>query len=1606
MVPAVLSGRVAPVRWLVPGLSVLFLLVLPSVVPPSLMTGATAQAQEAAKPADAEAADTKPAEAKAEDAKAEEAKPAAQPNPKKPANPLGNLFRKLFPPRKPAQPVLPGQNPDAAKPDDEAATASDERDYIDARAPHDSSRARLLRQVDELVENNKWDVAIGLLQRLLEQNEDHVIRTADHSLTTVWTEATRMLNRMPAEQQRQYQLQYGAAAEHLLKQANESGEVEALANVASRYLHTTAGQTAASQLAQKHLDRGEFGLAARWFEKLVETDAPLSRSPLWKLRYSAALQYAGQTEKASEILGQSPAGAAPGADQRKTRQDWLQSAIPQLADAGDQLDDWPMFFGTSSHRGRARAGMPLLLKRWNVPTTYSHPIRESVESLEADLQDVGRAPIPAWFPLMVDGKIIFRTFRGVQVLDAATGNPLWETRPGISPELILSGQPTTNPIHFNRAAFAVQQRYVSGNADHMPLTGFLYRNGSWGVLNSDGQRLYVLEDQAILSRYQAGYQFGGRAGQNDEWRRDWETNRIAAYDLQTGRPVWEAGGTAMNETFELKLAGTYFLGAPVADQDELFAIGEKDSRVSLHVLDALTGRVNWSWHLARTDTPIDMDFGRRWWTTQPAVDNGVVICPTTMGWIVAIDQTSHTLLWADRYTPPSKTSRNSSRQRTVVEARQLNDRWCPSPPIIRGNRVIYAPPESTSVYCWDLFSGKRLWEKPKGTLLYVAGVFDDRVVLVGKNHVEAISLETGRTAWNLSLQDAGGPPSGFGVAAGELYHLPLSSGQLWSIELKSGKIEARSWRPDGEAPLGNLGFYRGMLISLTPLNLTSFEQREALVAEIRQRKQANPADLQAAAAEAEIHLLHREYDEALAALRRVDRSTLQEGTTEASRYQTLLVRCLVEAIRSDYTARDAEYAELQQLSEHLPGQTSIERLAAKRFEARGDLAAAFRVYLDLAANPSTLGEMVQQEDSRISTEATFWLSGQLSSLWDRMERPSRNAMQPQIAQAVAAAGDDPRRQARTLQLFEFHPAAVPLAWQLANEADRAGNFAEAENWLRQMQNRDDANIAAEATLRLTQLLLKHELYESARVEQARLAAQYREAQLASGKTGAEAAGEIRIPINAALVAPVRAEDSVWGEYDLELEKTGNNYSSNVVQELTGDPASVPWFNQHRLLVFQNEQRLAIFGSRNEQLHWLTPLRSAPQNSQGNNLASEIVDHLLFVLHRDVLHCLSPVDKRILWKKVLDTPGGSNGFYRRPTRQNEPPMLQASQLNSRFSLSQQAAKSGMLAVVNRSYVCLYGRRKFSVYDALTGRLRWQRDGIGPETRVYGTSDVLFVVPGDNASRATAHRAVDGSPLPLENVSELVSQAIGSQGSSLITASPTRGTGLLGLTQTGIEIRRIRPLTGTVEWSQVIPGNSYCMLLGDQRLVSITDEGKLESINLIDGQVRYYEGVLPEDLKGRSGLHVVADASRLYLAINRPQKGNRFFYSDGIPVLRINGLMIAFDREQGRQLWKQEVQNQSLVLQQLGHTPFLVFATRNHVRRKRMSYWYLNLQAIDKQSGRKLLDIGTGTSSGFRSMHLNMAERWLQLESYNQRFRIHAVERKKAEPAVPDSKVSAR
>ncbi len=279
--------------------------------------------------------------------------------------------------------------------------------------------------------------------------------------------------------------------------------------------------------------------------------------------------------------------------------------------------------------------------------------------------------------------------------------------------------------------------------------------------------------------------------------------------------MWEAGGSQSNAPGPL--AGTHFLGAPLVLDGRLYCLGETGSEIRLLVLDPRTGRLDWSQTLS-TSPPPAFDYSRRQSGLSPSSFGDVLVCPIGAEQMVAISLAQRSLSWRYKFKEPSE-QYDPRRQPMFQQARVIQqsgaatidqNRWLDSHAAIDDLRIIVTPADSSELYCLHLLDGTLEWKKPRGEGLFVAGIHQGKVLVVGRSYVQALKLSDGEPAWR---EPTSIPyPSGRGFVAGDYLYLPLVTAEVATISLRDGRIVARARSLAGNVP-SNLVAVRGFVVS-------------------------------------------------------------------------------------------------------------------------------------------------------------------------------------------------------------------------------------------------------------------------------------------------------------------------------------------------------------------------------------------------------------------------------------------------------------------------------------------------------------------------------------------------------------------------------------------------------------------------------------------------------------------------------------------------------------------------------------------------------------------------------------------------------------------------
>jgi hypothetical protein len=454
------------------------------------------------------------------------------------------------------------------------------------------------------------------------------------------------------------------------------------------------------------------------------------------------------------------------------------------------------------------------------------------------------------------------------------------------------------------------------------------------------------------------------------------------------------------------------------------------------------------------------------------LSEGVLVCPTGAGAVVAVDLATRTLLWAYHYPQPKEGDvvllPNGVRVRRalggangglIINGQWVDggrgstaNRWRDSTPILSAGRVLLAPGESDELHCLDLRRGAVAWKVPRRDHLQVAGVVDGKVILVGRKTVDALSLEHGRSVWPQPVKLENASPSGRGILTGSRLFLPLDTPEVVEIDLAAGLITDRSPARGGAVP-GNLLAYRGEVISQGVDSLDVFHQAAPLENRIETALRKNARDPWALLWRGQFDLDRGRVAAGVAMVREAHAVEPARITRE------VVADAIAFAMRRNFAAAAPLWREAVEAGDSPEGMRATLRIVIDGFLGTGDLAQAWEACsMALARQPAADPSDPQRpsspfrgpdgrplvedaSDARLTSTEDRWLRGRISDLVGRADPALRTKIDALAAESLAAAvaAADPVVRVGQLQAFieRFgrHPAALLARERLRDELD-------------------------------------------------------------------------------------------------------------------------------------------------------------------------------------------------------------------------------------------------------------------------------------------------------------------------------------------------------------------------------------------------------------------------------------------------------------------------------------------------------------------------------------------------------------------------------------------
>src|SRR5262245_35953081 len=285
------------------------------------------------------------------------------------------------------------------------------------------------------------------------------------------------------------------------------------------------------------------------------------------------------------MAGTGPVAPVRTAPERSTSMSRLGRVTVLLVTAGLLtwlLPGWPNPAPAAEKSAATAAHAPFLEKSWAQPTLREQATRNVVldQAVKA-LQNKGRPVINAFTPFAVGDKAIYRSFWGLHAVDLTTGKLAWEADSRWGLDAMLREAPKASYLNQWLAVYASVNQ-----------TAAVLDNSVLGSFSSDGRLVFAIDDMTVApfgnpNQGGAMYNFGPPVADGINH------NCLQAFDLTTGKLVWEHGDKAGDPEFK----ESYFLAAPLVLDGKLYVLNEKETRLRLVCLEP-RGKVLWQIDLA------------------------------------------------------------------------------------------------------------------------------------------------------------------------------------------------------------------------------------------------------------------------------------------------------------------------------------------------------------------------------------------------------------------------------------------------------------------------------------------------------------------------------------------------------------------------------------------------------------------------------------------------------------------------------------------------------------------------------------------------------------------------------------------------------------------------------------------------------------------------------------------------------------------------------------------------------------------------------------------------------------------------------------------------
>jgi len=1400
----------------------------------------------------------------------------------------------------------------------------------------DYSVARQLRSARKLVAEEDFGRVAAILGEILAAEHDSLFQPARNSeaYRSVKAEAASILGTLPREGLDEYEMRFGPVAKHRVNEALEAGDMQAMADIERRFLFTKAGRQAAYLLAVYHRSRGKPWLASVYLQRLghvpfldqeQRTLLPLELAVCWLLagRPDAVRNELEEWKRqwphpTVQLGGKALAVFADGDDAHQ----WLQKA---LSVGGQTSREWFVSRGDITGSKESAGGALWPDPKPLLAMADDDVLKKILKEIGDERRDRRIGAVSTLESLIVGELLIQRTPTELKAIDRSTGELHWRFPADNALEHVL---------HF--ANSGKQDRFTE--AIKSGLERRLWEDAAWGALSSNGRLVFAVEDigfdlgvdyQRIATRMDGTRQLDGAAYQR--------ANAVSAYDIDTGKLVWQTG-----EVFGESSAAVQdgrFLGPPLPLGDQLYAVVDFAEDTRLMMLDAANGKVTRQWILqVRESTPQKHVMSTSNVQTPPPVRNsppvfadGVLVCSAPNGAFAAVDVVDGTTLWtydAAPEAPPVKGLNIQIQLRAmgVQPKDDATDRWAATAATIVRDRVLLTPYASDELHCVDLRTGQRAWKSWRRDGLFVGGLSEDTVVVVGRSGLRGIRLADGEAAWSNDVAPfpAGTVPVGRGYLSEGRYYVPLTSGEVASFDIKTGRLAGRI-RPLEPTRLGNLVPTGEMVVSVGLHGTDRFALLSERKAELDGAQVGDADDSTLARDKARLALATGDVGRAIDLLIEARKT----GTDKES--DELLLESLVQGLRQNPERFIDRIDFTDDLMRSVPNQASDWLSLAELLSDNGRPLQAMEIYSRLVEKPKLL-EHVQAMSASRTVRLDRRTALGLESLRAMTDAAEADEVASRIRAMLASA-----TTIEQLNLYGSQPETAANSLRLAQHSATEERWIETDVLMRKSLDHSTPTERDGAISQIGVLLA---------AANRPLEASYWKATNQLAATEAEGAANEQDGI--------ARYESPWANSTIEVKDKAVSNRSTADSLRTGQRMPVYIDSAEGRLAFDLS---ATYEARSRTLTGLdrwgrsrfqivlpeVKTKSGVHMNPSYTLIHGVsVGHLLVLYRGDMvvaIDCLADKPK-LLWTKETGAVVSNSSVHFM--------MIAAARNRLLGGRPNQPGSHSRGIAATSEYVCFQLGRELMAVDPLSAKLLWSRDDLPAGCDFIGDRERIFATP-PNDKQTSVFRAIDGKLLERRPAIP-TSERLAVLGGRLLRWETEAKPPKCGL---------FDPWDQKYVWQRELGADTLLSMAGDSAVGIVDPTGDVTLLDISDG-TEILTGIV-DPLKDLDDVTLLRFDDVLVLATNIPEDDNlgRMIAMRGFGGGKmVNGKLYGLDAASGKLLWSTPIANQQLRVDQPTGIPIIIGCNRYQKRVKlknnstRSEPPQILLKCIDCRDGRIL------------------------------------------------------